>query len=89
MITSNLFTKATQPLEITGIYNTCFPPPPLEMLDQFRTDGLSCMQVTILPEFQLFSYPEFFVEEWKLLMKKEHDGKKTRKRQVLVSKIDL
>ena len=47
------------------------------------------MQVTILPEFQLFSYPEFFVEEWKLLMKKEHDGKKTRKRQVLVSKIDL
>jgi WAS family protein 2 len=68
----NFFTKATQPSYITSAYEACPPIPALQILDEFRTDGKSCIK--------LFSYPEFFVEEWKLLLQKEHDGKKARKR---------
>lgn len=72
LINSNLFTTSSQPSDIKAIYESCPPIPPLEMLDRFRTDGLSSSK--------LFSYPEFFVEEWKLLMR-DRDGKKKKTRQ--------
>lgn len=47
LITSNLFTKATQPAEIVEAFENCPPIPPLDELDVFRADGQSSMKVCI------------------------------------------
>ncbi|KAI3648950.1 hypothetical protein MP228_006804 [Amoeboaphelidium protococcarum] len=52
------------PLAIRDIYRKkCMAPPMLQMLDQFREDGSSSMKH--------YSYPQFFIEQWRLLMEKE------------------
>eukprot|EP00842_Homolaphlyctis_polyrhiza_P006143 jgi/Hompol1/652/HPOL_001485-RA len=69
---SNMFTKSTQPACIAAAYQKCRPAPQLDVLDQYRNDGLPCMR--------FYSYPDFFVEEWKTLMVKDHDGKRAKKK---------
>lgn len=58
-IASNFFTQASQSVEMREAYDRCPPIPDLDILDVFRSDGQSSMK--------LFSYPDFFVEEWKVL----------------------
>ncbi|KAI9138038.1 hypothetical protein BKA69DRAFT_1127664 [Paraphysoderma sedebokerense] len=69
---SNLLTKKTEHPAIQAVYNKCPPLPDLPQLDSFREDGLKCMQ--------LYSYPEFFVEEWTKLMMKENEERKKKRR---------
>ncbi|KAI8915622.1 hypothetical protein EDD86DRAFT_196470 [Gorgonomyces haynaldii] len=81
-MSSNLFVKATQPKSIKVLYDKCRQAPRLELLDQFRTDGKTCME--------LYSYPEFFVNEWKLWIEKEKvDRKKKRKEANQETLIDI
>lgn len=70
-ITSNLFIKSSMPKTLKLQYDKCQPAPRLELLDRFRTDGLPCMR--------FYSYPEFFVDEWKALMQKP--GSKAKRKQ--------
>ncbi|KAJ3302451.1 Wiskott-Aldrich syndrome protein member 1 [Kappamyces sp. JEL0829] len=80
LVTSNLFTKSSRPSEISALYESCYPSPRLEVLDQFRNDGLCSMK--------LFSYPEFFVDEWKHLLKQSGDKHKKKKDVELAVKED-
>jgi hypothetical protein len=73
VIPCNFFTKATQNSFISAMYETCYSTPALQKLDEFRTDGKSSVS--------LFSYPEFFVDEWKILLQKDQDGKKAKKKK--------
>ncbi|KAJ3337246.1 Wiskott-Aldrich syndrome protein member 2 [Gonapodya sp. JEL0774] len=67
------FTKQTEPASITSFYETLPPLPPLEILDEFRTDGQ--------PSMKFFSYPQFFEEQWKVTIEKEEEEKRKRKEE--------
>lgn len=77
LISSSLFTLSSQTADLKSLYELCSPIPPLELLDPFRNDGLSSAR--------LFSYPEFFVEEWKAHLKSQ-DGKKRVKQKLILIK---
>ncbi|KAJ8327212.1 Wiskott-Aldrich syndrome protein member 1 [Batrachochytrium dendrobatidis] len=70
-ISSNFFVKKTQPASIAAVYNQCRPAPFLEVLDKYRNDGQKCMK--------FYSYPDFFLEEWRNLIK-DQDGKKAKRK---------
>ncbi|KAJ1336362.1 hypothetical protein BSLG_007146 [Batrachochytrium salamandrivorans] len=71
-ISSNFFVKKTQSASIIAAYNRCRPAPPLGILDEYRSDGQQCMK--------FYSYPDYFVEEWRNLMMKDQDGKKAKRK---------
>ncbi|KAJ3104492.1 hypothetical protein HDU97_009105, partial [Phlyctochytrium planicorne] len=69
---TNLFTRSTEHPAIQSIYeSTCAPPPQLHLLDDFRTDGEKSMK--------FFSYPDFFVEQWRGIMQRELDERKAKR----------
>ncbi|TPX67578.1 hypothetical protein SpCBS45565_g03715 [Spizellomyces sp. 'palustris'] len=70
---SNLFTKETEDPSLRAVYETCNDAPNLSLMDPFRADGQPCMK--------FYSYPEFFAEEWKMLMQKEFDEERKRKKE--------
>ncbi|KAI8893430.1 hypothetical protein BC833DRAFT_608387 [Globomyces pollinis-pini] len=74
-IQSNFFTTHSRPKFINDLFDLCSPIPPLTDLDKFRQDGLSCRK--------LFSYPDFFVEEWKVLIRKHEEEKKLKRKNRL------
>ncbi|KAJ1513572.1 hypothetical protein HMI56_002193 [Coelomomyces lativittatus] len=57
--------------ELKKHYDQCCSPPKLWELDKYRDDGLISMN--------FYSYPEFFVDEWKKLMEKDSEEKRKRK----------
>ncbi|KAJ3277252.1 Wiskott-Aldrich syndrome protein member 1, partial [Borealophlyctis nickersoniae] len=71
-LSTNLFTKDTEDPSVKEAYDACTPPPELGVMDAFRTDGQTCMK--------FYSYPEFFVEEWKTLMQKELEERKAKRK---------
>ncbi|KAI9351501.1 hypothetical protein BDR26DRAFT_851176 [Obelidium mucronatum] len=66
-----LFTSETEPHEIRLLLERCTPPPPLHLLDMFRTDGLKSAE--------LFSHPDYFVNEWKRAIIAECDEIKAKR----------
>ncbi|KAI9206009.1 uncharacterized protein BJ171DRAFT_39347 [Polychytrium aggregatum] len=71
----SLITKKTEPVSISKVYDRCRGPPELSRLDEFRTDGQNSLKQ--------YTYPEFFLEEWKKLMAAEANTKpkKARKKE--------
>ena len=67
---NNLFTTASRPFFVQDAYSNLPEAPPLHLLDEFRTDQQQ--------SFKLFSYPEYFVEEWMSFMGKTNEKKKKR-----------
>jgi WAS family protein 2 len=72
MMEQQLFLKGSANPSVEQVYNECFPVPNLAVLDKFREDGQTCMK--------FFSYPQFFMEQWKLLMEKEQQQRKLKKK---------
>lgn len=57
----------------------CMQPPPLYELDAFREDGQSCMK--------LYSYPQFFVEQWVKLMDAENESRRRKRKATKKTKV--
>ncbi|KAJ3184971.1 hypothetical protein HDU87_002537 [Geranomyces variabilis] len=72
-LSSNLFTRESEDPSLLAAYEACNDAPDLGVMDAYRTDGQTCMK--------LYSYPEFFAEQWKLLMQKEFEEEKRRKKE--------
>ncbi|KAJ3021397.1 hypothetical protein HKX48_008627 [Thoreauomyces humboldtii] len=73
MVASNLFTRDSEDPLMREAYDACHEAPRLSEMDEYRTDSVPCMK--------LYSYPEFFAEEWRTLMQKEIDEERRRKRE--------
>jgi len=68
---SQLFTKTSENFSVNQVYLGCIAPPNLQALDRYREDGQPCMK--------LYSYPQFFLEQWLQLMAKEDEEKRKAK----------
>eukprot|EP00834_Sanchytrium_tribonematis_P002075 NODE_58_length_28395_cov_1.465720.p4 type:complete len:496 gc:universal NODE_58_length_28395_cov_1.465720:24309-25796(+) len=73
LISSSFLSKESRPMEMMAVYEKCKKPPELHKLDQFRSDGKTCMQ--------FYSNPNFFVEEWKKVIEKENEEKKKKRKE--------
>lgn len=62
----------TENAEIKKVYELCDAGPDLQSLDVYRKDGVSCLS--------LYTYPDFFAEEWKRMMTIQEAEKKLRQR---------
>ena len=74
---AQLISKETADPSIQRVYQECAPLPKLELLDKFRDDGQ--------PSLMYYSYPQFFMEQWRELMEKETSTKK-KKRMTKIKK---
>ena len=73
IINSSYLSKESRPQEMAVVYEKCKKPPQLHRLDEFRSDGKTCMQ--------FYSNPNFFVEEWKKVMERESEEKKKKRKE--------
>lgn len=69
-----LFSKQSANPSISSIYaEQCLLPPTLVQLDKFRDDKQTSMK--------FYSYPQYFVEQWRLLMEKEQQARKKKRKE--------
>ncbi|KAJ3395593.1 hypothetical protein HDU92_005415 [Lobulomyces angularis] len=68
----NFFTKETENVSIQKVYETCDSAPNLGSLDKFRNDQKSSLN--------FYTYPGFFVEEWKNIQQKENEERKQKRK---------
>lgn len=68
----NLFVPETENSSIRQVYLKCNSAPPLHILDEYRTDGKSCIS--------FYSYPKFFAEEWKRMVSREDEERRQKRR---------
>ncbi|KAJ3362495.1 WH2 domain-containing protein [Allomyces arbusculus] len=64
-------TRSTRPPAIAAAYAQCTAPPALDRLDAYRDDGMQSMA--------FYSYPDFFVDEWRKVMTKDEEERKKKK----------
>ncbi|KAI9164568.1 Wiskott-Aldrich syndrome protein member 1 [Blastocladiella emersonii ATCC 22665] len=70
---SGFLTKSSRPASMQAELAQCAAPPRLDLLDAYRDDGVASMT--------RYSYPDFFVDEWRKLMCKEEEERKKKKKQ--------
>jgi len=72
-IDQTLFVPESQHPIVDKVYQSCFGTPPLYILDGFREDGNTCMRQ--------YSYPQFFMEQWKSVMMREQEERRKKKNE--------
>ncbi|KAJ3359780.1 WH2 domain-containing protein [Allomyces javanicus] len=64
-------TRSTRPPAVAAAYAQCTAPPALDRLDAYRDDGMQSMA--------FYSYPDFFIDEWRKVMTKDEEERKKKK----------
>lgn len=72
--------RATMPLATRQLYSQCEPPPPLNRLNRFRTDGKDGLK--------FYTDPSYFFELWRAEMLRETPGagKHDKSRKVIITR---
>ena len=78
---SNVFDKKTNSKAVRSLYEQIQSPPPLGLLDVFRTDGKSCLKA--------YSNPTFFIENWVQTQKKRIAEEKDKREQRRAKKAQI
>ncbi|XP_028454138.1 LOW QUALITY PROTEIN: actin-binding protein WASF2 [Perca flavescens] len=74
-----MFTRPSLPMPVQDTYKTCFPPPPLNYLSEYRDDGKEALKFYTDPSYFFDLWKEKMLQDTKDIMKERRKHRKEKK----------